>query len=64
MIEDGGAAQALADALDRELEPGVRRQLLWALTRLIDEAEFHMEPKELAALLRRALLGREGGGRL
>jgi hypothetical protein len=38
----------------------VRKQLLWALTRVIDSRELSMEPSELAALLRRALLNRDG----
>lgn len=56
MIEDVRAAEAIADALERETDNGVRKQLIWALTRVIDDAAFDLDPGRLADLLRRALL--------
>lgn len=38
MIESMSAAEAIADALERETDQRVRRQLIWALTRVIDSA--------------------------
>lgn len=57
MIEAASAAEAIADALERETDDDVRRQLVWALGRVIDSADLDMEPSALAALLRRSLLG-------
>lgn len=56
MIEDARAVDALADALERETDDDVRQQLVWALMMVADSAGFDMDPSELAALLRRALL--------
>ena len=57
MIESASAAEAIADALERETDDEVRRQLVWALGQVIDSAELDIEPSALAALLRRSLLG-------
>ena len=56
MIESARAAEAIAGALERETDAEVRRQLVWALGRVIDSADLDLEPSELAAVLRRALL--------